>query len=392
MLKSLFGFTTYRAINLIFPIVTLPIISIYVDNHTLGCFFILQTFSFWVSLIIDFGFIRTGVVDYIESNNKKKTFSDIIQAQFFIFIFLIIITIAINVFVDINSTSIIFILFTGLVQGITPKWYYQATSRMLRLSFFESTSKVIGLFFMLLVFHYDILHGIYSLITSYIVINIFMFLFVLVDCKCLLTKKTFYLSTSIFQQLKVSSHVFYMRVVGNIYLNGNILLLSFLSPPETIAIYGICERIVKAISSISTSFGEVVFPLSVRNKSISLQKNMIISIFFPLPIVIITLLLSSHIIYFLNNSWIELGIKNIIFTSPLFFSLSTILSLGYFVSKKMYSLDLFIQIIIAIVSLITTFISFYLAPINYPYYAFFLSSVISFLVYFIFFLKVSINV
>ncbi|ELI5732794.1 oligosaccharide flippase family protein [Vibrio fluvialis] len=384
MLKAVFGFTLYRVINLLFPIITLPIILNFVDKSIVGMFFVLQSYAFWVSLIIDFGFIRTGVVDYINAKEKTRSsvITEIIFSQLILLLIIILITFPVLLFFDVNYKYYVFVIFTGFIQGFVPKWLYQAENRMLKLSFYESISKIIGLvvLYILMNINPNLESIIYSYITMYL-LTISLVIFDKRDTNINIKEVNFEM---LLNKIKESKDVFFMRVIGNGYLNCNVILLSVLSTPDVIAIYGLCERVVKAISSIVTSFGEAIFPLGIaKSKISSVSKNLVISVLYSMPVVIFSLIFSKEIILILSGESVELGFKSVIFISPIFFAMSTVLSLNKIVANGLYKLDLMIQIVILFLSSIALILLYLLFDTSYPYFSFLASSIISFLCYYV---------
>ncbi|WP_161546887.1 oligosaccharide flippase family protein [Pectobacterium parvum] len=382
MIKPVIGFTFYRLLNLVFPIVILPLIAFFSDTAVLGDFFLLQTYAFWVSLIIDFGFIRTGVVEYIGSSEKKVVINEIITAQIFIFFCTSILMSFVYLCTNMSLMGYLFVIITGGIQGLIPKWLFQAKSKMFKLCLYEAMSKLICvLILLLLMSRYPSLN---SIMISFIFMYIAQCTLIVIgehDTFCSFRFSSF---LSIKKRMAMSKYVFFMRLIGNGYLNSNVIILSILSTPETIAIYGTCERIVKAISSIVTSFGEAIFPYAVSSKKSSININIVFAVLFSLPPVILLLLFNKEIIYILMQKRIELSWESFIFTSPVFFAISTVMSLSGVVACGKYKTDLVLQIIILSLTLLATLFFYLIAKESYAYYAFLMSSIISCVVYFVY--------
>ncbi|ENR5393541.1 oligosaccharide flippase family protein [Providencia rettgeri] len=380
MYKLIINFAIYRVINLFFPIVTIPLISYYTNYSVMAELFLLQAYAFWVSLVIDFGFIRTGVVDYLNSQKKQTIVNEIITSQLYLSLLIIFISLIISFLFEIKSSHLIFVLATGIIQGIIPKWLYQAENRMLSLSIKESFSKILAL--ALLLIFLPIYNSIDMIIISYISMSLLIVFLIVLDYKHYLLNFKLSSINLAFKTINNSLYVFKMRLVGNGYLNLNIIILSILSSQEVIATYGICERLVKAMTSVLTSVGEALFPISVKeNSSPKLLRDLKISFMTSLFPTLVMLIFPNQIISILLSSDINLTYERIIFLAPIFFSLSSVLSLCYITSKGMYKADFYIQLIILLLSLISIIFLYFIIGENYPYLAFLCSSFFSFLTY-----------
>ncbi|MEQ4701054.1 oligosaccharide flippase family protein [Providencia rettgeri] len=380
MYKLIINFAIYRVINLFFPIVTIPLISYYTNYSVMAELFLLQAYAFWISLVIDFGFIRTGVVDYLNSQKKQTIVNEIITSQLYLSLLIIFISLIISFLFKIKPSHLIFVLVTGIIQGIIPKWLYQAENRMLSLSIKESISKILAL--VLLLIFLPISNSIDMIIISYISMSILIVFLIVLDYNHYLLNFKFSSINLVFKTINNSLYVFKMRLVGNGYLNLNIIILSILSSQEVMAIYGICERLVKAMTSVLTSVGEALFPVSVKeNSSPKLLRDLKISFMTSLFPTLIMLIFPNQIISILLSSDINLTYERIIFLAPIFFSLSSVLSLCYITSKGMYKADFYIQLIILLLSLISIIFLYFIIGENYPYLAFLCSSFFSFLTY-----------
>ncbi|OCH05715.1 oligosaccharide flippase family protein [Aliivibrio fischeri] len=380
MFNLIFNFAIYRVVNLFFPLVTIPIMSYYTSQQVIGQLFILQAYAFWVSLIVDFGFIRTGVVDYLKSDGKEQTvFNEIISSQLLFIGLVFTILMIILVYSNIGFFEVLFIFITGVAQGLVPKWLYQAEGRMLGLSIRESLSKIIAL--LLLVIFLPKFNDLNFILFVYVIMAFSLSFLVFFDYSGVFFKFQISNFENVKKRILNSLDVFKMRLVGNGYLNLNIIILSMLSTPEVVSIYGICERLAKAMTSVLTSVGEALFPISVNREENQLFNDLkwsILTSFFP---TVIMLCFPNFIISFLISEEIHLGNERLIFLAPVLFSLSSVFSLGYVTAKGKYKIDLYIQIVILLFSMVGTFVLFLILGHDYPFYSFLLSSFLSFLIY-----------
>ena len=385
MLRLIFDFMLYRSINLFFPLLTIPLIVNYTSANVIGNLFVLQAYSFWLSLFVDFGFIRTAVVDYLKDDDPRKVFNRTLTCQFVLAFLLIIVTFPVFLYLKLSILEIIFVLLTGIAQGLVPKWLYQAEARMLQLSIRESVSKVLALIF--LAYLLPKFKTLDIIMLSYILMSISILLLIVFDY----WDKFRFFHVASLSEVKngfmSSLTVFKMRVVGNGYLNLNVILLSILSSPEIIAVYGVCERLAKAMASILTSVGEAIFPVSVNREKSSLKQDVTISILVSLIPTVIMMVFPNEIINLLLSGNINITMERMIFLTPALFALSSIFSLCYVTSKGDYKADFYIQLSILFFSLVGTAVLYYFVKESYPYYSFLLSSIISLAIYTLYVLK-----
>ncbi|UUM30467.1 oligosaccharide flippase family protein [Vibrio japonicus] len=385
MFRVILDFILYRSVNLLFPLLTIPLIVNYTSANLIGELFILQAYSFWLSLFVDFGFIRTAVVDYLKDNEPEKVFNRTLTCQSVLAFLLIIITFPVFLYLKLSLLEIIFVLTTGITQGLVPKWLYQAEARMLQLSIRESASKVLALLFLIcLLPKFKTLD---TIMLSYILMSVSILLLIVFDYWDKLREFNLSSLSEIKNGFMKSLAVFKMRLVGNGYLNLNVILLSVFSSPEIIAVYGVCERLAKAMASILTAVGEALFPVSVNRENSSLKQDLTISISVSLIPTLIMLMFPNEIINLLLSSNINITMERLIFLTPALFSLSSIFSLCYVTSKGDYKAEFYIQSCILFSSLIGTVLLYSAIKESYPYYSFFLSSIISLVFYALYVLK-----
>ena len=219
-------FLSYRLINLLFPFLSISLISNKLTINDLGIFFLCLVLSAWITLLVDFGFIRHAVVKYKEvcCEDRSEYFSNILVAQLFLSLISLVLGIIFYFFYmeKLNVSNYIFFMVYGVFNGLVPKWYFQANSCMHKLAIIETVIRVvlfIGLFWLLSLsssFHYVEI--------CYSLISIFSFIISLLYLRY--DGVNFKISNlsvlKIRRNLKDSLGIFYSRFAGNVYLNLNI--------------------------------------------------------------------------------------------------------------------------------------------------------------------------
>ena len=385
-------FLSYRIVNLLFPFLSISLISNKLTIDNLGVFFLCQGLSIWVSLVVDFGFIRHAVVAYKQTIRKKRSifFTNVLSSQIILtFLATAFAVILYFLYADkLNIYDFLFFLTYGAFNGLVPKWYFQASGNMHRLALIECVVRLSFFLGLLGVLHFYNSFLIVELFYSLMVISIFATSIIFIANKGIHFNVTLIKLSEIKAYLADSLAVFYSRIAGNIYLNLNILVIGYVLTPKEVAIYGIAEKIVKAMSTILTSFGEALFPTIIRKqssdsfklKALLLKNSLIASLISIVPCILLFLLAAPIYSILFNSPSENAYVLKLMALSPLFYSISSVLSLHGLVSRGLYKAEFYCQVFVALVGFCTLYVAIIYFGITGAAYSYLLASFLSALV------------
>lgn len=242
------GLLSY-ALTMSVPIFTLPMLGNQLNHTELGKYFIIISLSTLLSVIVDFGFSISGLAEsksgMIESEvftMKASRFTGLISSLF--------IAIVYSYFSGFEFYDIACVVAIALLMGYNNIWYFQII-------------KQLNIFYVSEIFGKIVFFGLFVLvqkhITSYRMV-LFIYILGLIVSHVIIYSKLPVLYSIIrtkdyFESLKtIKVYGLITRVIINLYVNANTLLLNFFLPAYSIAGYGTAERIFRAISGAATPF------------------------------------------------------------------------------------------------------------------------------------------
>ena len=349
-LKKILDFMVYRAVSMVFPFLLILLFTKSLETAELGVFFLAQGVALWVALLVDFGFIRHAVV--ATQKNEISDFAVIMHAQIFLgLISAFLLVLVVPLFESLSVWDGVFIAGFGVCNGLIPKWYYQAKSRMRELSLIESLIKMVLIVFLFMLD--DIADRFlieYALLMATFLVMVVSWVGV---AKSEIVGVLTINFTEIKTQLNLSRDLFLSRFFGNLSLNANILLVGFFLSPTQIAIYGIVEKMLKFMVAIMTSVSEALYPLVASGKDTNVYKYaLVVSMLCSLMAVVGSMLVLPYIAHYVFE--FDLAYSHLFFImlpAVIFYSLSSVLALFNFIATKNYKLDLYAQIVTGLISL-----------------------------------------
>ncbi|CAK1794835.1 O-antigen/teichoic acid export membrane protein [Vibrio crassostreae] len=351
LIRKVSDFTLYRFVNLFYPFLLILFFSNKLDLKELGVFFLAQGLAVWVSLFVDFGIIRHGVVT--TQNKEINNNASVLYCQIFLLALATpFVLILLMLFEQLDFFDGLFILLFGSFNSMIPRWYYQARGIMNKLTKIEVTVKIIVVFVLFL--HEDIT-GRKDVEMLLILSSLVMML--ISWCYVENVRLARFCFTESRRFLSGSVVIFVSRLFGNMSLNANIIIIGYLLTPTQIAIYGIAEKIIKLMVSIITSVGEALYPLVAKKYDKSIYNYSIkISVCFSIIMIICSyVFIPSLAGYFFSFDVNYSYLIYIMSFSIFFYALSSVISLFKLVSRGLYKLELYSQVIIGSVSLASSF-------------------------------------
>jgi PST family polysaccharide transporter len=294
-------------VSYLVPIITIPYIIRIIGPEKFGLISIAQAASYYLMIIVDFGYSITGVQKISQTQNSNVKQSEAIKNIFFIQIFLCalvflpLVILLINVPYLNQNWDVFFFAFISVPANILiALWFYTGVEKVRYINYITVFSKAVYLV-LIVIFIREIsdykyvpliystslaIAGIYSIILLYKKFNIRFGNQIKLNTK---------------QYLKSDWNIFVSNLFINLYRNSNILILGLFASETSVGIYSAAEKLVKAIQGVFTPITQVLYPFISRRKvkdslqSISILKKLI------LVLTIITSLFAILIIIFADQ-------------------------------------------------------------------------------------------
>lgn len=292
--KNFFSLTIFQIIELLIPLITIPLIISRVGAEKFGLISFALIFAFFFQLIIDFGFNTISIRDIsINENNKEKIekiFNDTINSKLVLsflcfFVFLIII-LSFKKF-NADLSLYLFTFFSLFFQSLIPGWLFQG----LQISKFITISSFIGRFSYLLLIVFFIKSK-----ENFLLIPIFNGIGYLISLVILLSFAYYKLQIryktiqkqAFFDQLSKGKYMFFSEIKLYFISYFNIFLLGLISGNVAIAYFVGAEKILRAICSFFVPIQNSLFPiLSVKLNNSKAEAIVLINKIIRIAIVIL---------------------------------------------------------------------------------------------------------
>jgi PST family polysaccharide transporter len=304
LLSNFFSLSILQAFTYILPLLTLPYLVRVLGVEKFGLVMFAQSFIMFFNILVDYGFnlSATREVSIYRDDKEKLTeiFSSVMSIKaMLIFISFFILTIVVFSFEKFSNDWELYYLSFLVVIGnaMFPIWYFQGMEKMKYITIVNIASKLI---FTILIFvviqepsdylYVPILNGFGFIIgggiSLWIIFKNFRESFILQKISIL--KKYFQSGYIIFIS---TVYISFYRILP-------ISILGIINNMESVAIYSIAEKIIRAIISLYQPFVNTFFPYISKQFMENREKALIINgkilkLFMPL-----ILLLILFIIYF----------------------------------------------------------------------------------------------
>ena len=281
----------------------LPFIARNLGAEELGRVGLAQTFGVFIVLFIEFGspLMATRRVAILKKNRKKLK---LFISQVFTFkILLIPLAILISI-ITIQSIPvfylkphyIIIVTTGGILQGLSPSWYFQGIEKMKTIALSKTVFRILG-FIIIIIFVRSPQDGWIALVaSSFSSICICFYLFYqMINKLGTFSVSNLYSGLNIFVKSKYS---FFITILPALYQNLGLMLLSFFTSPIQLGFYYGIARIYRAFNTLYGPIGQVFFPRlsSINNETPYRTKKMIINFFWIM--IIIGIFFSASIFLF----------------------------------------------------------------------------------------------
>ncbi|UOK43162.1 MULTISPECIES: flippase [Flavobacterium] len=307
-IRNFFSLTVFQVIELIIPLLTIPVIIDRVGPQKFGLLSFALVFAVFFQLIINFGFNTISVREisiYKDDFLKlKKIHNDTINSKFILsLICFIVFSLIVYSFEKFNTTPEIY-LFTLLSlvgQSLIPIWFFQG----LQESKFLTISSAIGKsFYLVAVLFFLKDENDYVLVPIY---NFIAYFITFIIASVIIYKKYDvkyeFTSFSAFKShLRMGKYMFLSEVKLFFISYFNIFILGILSGNTAVAYFVGAEKILRAVSNIFVPVQNSLFPvLAIKlntniGEGIALIKKIVLASFIIISILSVLLLLSSEYI------------------------------------------------------------------------------------------------
>lgn len=261
--------------NLGIPLVRMPFVIHTLGLNDYGVFALALALVTYCSIFIDYGFNLLGTEQVARANQKvdeEKIFSNIIYVKIILSIFIFAIyTIIILSIGSLKEYSSIYLILYGNALGnlFFPLWFYYAKQSMGMITKIQVISQILqtAVIFATLnekngLLTLALITGLSSTFTGLIAFAIAVRLYEL--------KLHRFSIVAILKITKSGWKLFLSRLLVNVYSNTNPILLATIGGVESLAIYTVAERVVKAASSILSAISTTLLPHMVKIKEQSL--------------------------------------------------------------------------------------------------------------------------
>ncbi|MEO8254814.1 MAG: oligosaccharide flippase family protein, partial [Flavobacterium sp.] len=309
LLINFFSLTVFQAIEVLIPIIAIPIIINRVGADKFGLISFALVFTIFFQIIINFGFNTISIRDIsIYKNNiekKNEVFNDTFNSKLILsFLCLIVFVIIIFSYSKFSVEPAIY-LFTYLSlfgQSLIPIWFFQGIqeTKFLTLSNFIGKSAYLIL---LLVFLKNESNYLLVPIFSFVGYFITAVMSLYVVFKKHKIQYTFITFKSFKAQLKIGKYMFLSEIKLYFISYFNIFLLGLISGNQAVAYFVGAEKILRAVSNLFIPVQNSLFPVLAlklnSNKdqaSVFIKKMLSIFIFFLLTLTFVLFFFSEKII------------------------------------------------------------------------------------------------
>jgi len=315
LVSNFFSLSVLQVAGLILPLLVFPYLILVLGVEKFGLIIYAQAIMSYFVVFTDYGFNLSATRDISININNKKKIADIFNTVFFTKIILLLFSFIILIFIlfifkSLQSELLLYFssFFIVIGQSLFPIWFFQGVEKMKFITYLNIIAKIIftGLIFLLIKEPSDYIYanlflGLGTIISS--IISVYV-LYKNYNIKIILPS-----FKQIESEIKNGFHILLSSFSINIYLNTNIIILSFFVNPLIIAYYSIAEKIMLILRQLLSVFSQVIYPhiCKLVQKSHSQLILFYKKIYIPFLIVIILLsillyLLADMIVLLLTNT------------------------------------------------------------------------------------------
>jgi len=253
-----------------------PIFTRLIDSNIWGGILAAQALAGWLYLLLDYGFSLSASREIAGLNDKdsvSKYFRDVISAKLILVMPAIIITMIFAHFGVLSNYQQFAwgALILGIVQGLSPMWYYQAVDNLFVYSLIDMLARIIYIVLSILFIKAN---------QDAFLIIVFQILGLLITTLVtlfLIFRDLGPIRWSLLGGLRALSNGFRLStytLITGVYGSISVLILGFSASPHVVAVYGNADRIVRAGLSLMGPINQLTLPLSARKYAVSLEEGL----------------------------------------------------------------------------------------------------------------------
>ncbi|MEJ5316223.1 MAG: oligosaccharide flippase family protein [Tenuifilum sp.] len=324
LVVNIFSLSFIKVVGYFFPIIIIPFILNIIGSENYGRYITAFAVIQYLLIIIDYGFQFTGVRDIADTENSKNKiqilYSEIFLARLILMLLTVIFLLVFSIWF--TQTPLLYLYGIGVLIGYSMQslWFYQGMQDMKLITLIVISSKLISFLLTIIFlkkrsdyFFLMLFDSISYLISGFISM-------VIIYLKFGITLKIASFKGAL-EQFKKGWNIFISTILISIYRDSNLLILSAISNYTFSSYYGIAERLVKAIQSLSQPITYALFPYFSKNKIIKETKIFFRGLkylsFIFILIFLIVIIFADDIVYSYLGSGYERVALNIRILSPI---------------------------------------------------------------------------
>ncbi|MEO0553753.1 MAG: oligosaccharide flippase family protein [Bacteroidota bacterium] len=254
-----------KGFSYLLPVVNLIYLVKIIDIDNYGIIVLSQSIGVYFQVLCQFGFAYSGTKAIAESNNKinhSAIFSEIftlnIILAFLGIIVLATITSSVSRFNDISHVLIPTVL-SSIILGITPNWYFLGIQNTKYLSVSNIISKIL---LTLCIIYFIRSKEDYIYFPVFLLLSNLIPLVYSIYCIIYINKILFYIpkNSKVIKNLKHSFNFFISSMCSNAVYSNVYFIMDHFYSGSVIGIYGISERLIRALIGFIQPIGQAVFP------------------------------------------------------------------------------------------------------------------------------------
>lgn len=266
LLQNFFSLGVLHTVNYILPLLTIPFLVRVLNPEYYGLIAYSSSIISFLILLTDYGFNLTATREVsLNRNNSIKLnqiFSSVLTIKLFLVTAsLVILLIIVNSIPKLKEHSLLYYIHFGMVIGsfIQPIWLFQGLEKMKYVTIIDVGIKSV---FTLSIFIFikgpedflrvPLIYSLSSLTSGFLAL--------------ILAYKKFNLSISIPRFSVITNylidgwHIFISNIGVNLYTNGTIFILGFVSNNTTVGYFAATEKIIRAVRKLYAPIGQALFP------------------------------------------------------------------------------------------------------------------------------------
>lgn len=265
VIKNVVGLGSVNVVNLIIPLLLIPILSRSLTTDEYGYIMYIATIQTFLIIFIDYSFNITSVKEMIQGRDRRKVFAETQISRFILGVVFVFLLVIYTVIIDFSVLDVfLFVLPFFLGHLLISPWYFQATNNIIGMAKIVCVCRLLH---MLIVIHFSSSEEIYSIALysqsySYFIAGLFIFL---LNYRLFLEifKYVFLQNGKIEvgKRMWKSLPLFVSDFAPNLYTNiPSIMLIAFISPSSYFQ-YNLATKFIGVALMLQTTISRAMYPI-----------------------------------------------------------------------------------------------------------------------------------